>query len=276
MMKHLSLILGTVLILIVVPLAIPGGYLLFDYLYSTGLRINANYTGGRVLGEITDPEGDVLLQIPDSFHYKSISNSLDSTCFSVRLVRFPFPSGQGIENHLNLVAEFNGKFSDPLDLHNGFGCNVIHFYIDSPYVKSLKTNSEKAAAITFSSGSWDYQVIVDGFHDKARIYNNTGNLIRESTVYVREEKVPAPGLEKEKWQVKKTSVIATIPLSFSGDVLKGEWHYYALTGIADITSLSFLFAPDKTANVYDAINYKKSSDAEGILTPLVIKDGKMQ
>lgn len=111
----------------------------------------------------------------------------------------------------------------------------MHVYIKAPGKTADAVASDKAAAVDFGGEGWNYQVIIDGFHEQARVFDVTGNLIaRGLGLFVNHEYASGRKNDPQaKRQVVKTVLTAGLPLEAIGDPAVGDWQYYVLVGMAD-------------------------------------------
>lgn len=205
-------------------------------LISKGVHHIYNIDDGLVIAEFDDSTPGLLRTIPPDFKKLGIDESaIVIRKFSVKKVRFSKFAGAGIQPRLNLVFEFQGKLSNPHELDAGFGVPVIHVYIDAPGKSLVKTglpSSPKVAPFDFGNNTWDFQVIIDGYHEQPRIFSNAGELVGTGLgIYIRGD--------------NNTIMTAALPLDLIGDPTRGEWTFMVMTGLTDLQSLSMMAPPAK-------------------------------
>jgi hypothetical protein len=165
----------------------------------------------------------------------AIRNAIAVRRFSVKKVAFSRWAGAGIESRLNLAFEFEGRLPDPQNSSVRFSGTTIHVYIKVPGKSASSAASDKAARVGFSGVPWDYQVIVDGLHDQARVYDTGGNLVaRGLGLYLDYTYAPdGPQAAGAARAIRSTSLTAALPMSVLGDPARGSWQYYVLVGLSD-------------------------------------------
>jgi hypothetical protein len=222
---------------------VPAGFMLSErfnaWLESAGVRSSPNLADGRVIAELDDFE----LSIPDVLRRgasdaQAIEKALAIRRFSVRKVAFRPGSGMGIAPRLNLSFEFDGELPDPHDSTKGFSLTVVHVYIRAPGAASHAASSSRVASVDFIGPAWTHEVVIDGFHEQARIFDAEGKLVgRGLGLYVRPERAkPSARDVKEQPPVVKTRLTAALPLELVGDPERGDWAFYVLVGVVDSTS----------------------------------------
>lgn len=267
------MILALLVVLVGVPLSFMMGGKFVDLLKASGMKKNPNIDDGYVIAEFTDPADDLLRAVPDNQLYKDAALSLDIRKFSIKKVRFHPLAGVGIAPRVNLVFEFDGKLPNPHDSERKFSAAVIHVYINSPYKTSPSKRTEKVIPVSFSEDDWDYQVIIDGMHEQARIFDREGNLLGKGLgIYVNydgdEPDVFGNGTVKN---VKGTKITAALPLKLIGDPSKGEWEYYVAIGLADLQNPTMMLLSEnkKEPPIFDCVLPEDSGnvryDGEGRL-----------
>jgi hypothetical protein len=220
-------------------------------LASLGIHTNPNYAGGVVIAEFADPANDLLQPLPEAFVSAAYKNALDLRSFSVTKVAFPPFAGQGIAPRLNLVFEFDGQLPNPYESQHQFSLSVLQVFLDAPNLSSAPAASERIPEVAFADNTWDFQVVIDGFHDQARIYDARGTLIGHSlgiyVKYVTDEspegpvsKTAMPDGEKNV-HITKTRITAALPITLVGDPAHGKWEYYVVIGLADLRSQTGMY-----------------------------------
>lgn len=224
-------------------------------LISKGVHHIHNIDDGLVIAEFEDVAPVFLRSIPTDLHKLGIDESaIVIRKFSVKKVSFSKFAGAGIQARVNLVFEFQGKLPNPHELNTGFGEPVIHVYIDAPGkspVKTGSTGSPRVAPFDFGSSTWDFQVIIDGYHEQPRIFSSAGELVGAGLgIYIRED--------------KNTIMTAALPLDLVGDPSRGEWTFTVMTGLSDLQDLSMM-SPSAKEGEHGVYQYLKSG-------PLKIKN----
>jgi hypothetical protein len=199
----------------------------------------------------------------------------------------------GIEPRLNLVFEFDGVLPNPFDSERRFSLPVMHVYIRTPGYTPQPVESDKTADVDLDGGSWDYQVIVDGFHSSARVYDRRGSLVGKGLdLFVKNlnevrvfeaDKVSAgldngrespPGLAADRPVEEFTRITAALPMELVGDPAKGEWQYFVVVGLADLSSPSMLHPRSEPGEpeIFDCVlpDGEGESGMDGGLRPLVV------
>lgn len=212
----------------VLPLASIFSQKFTDLLISKGVHHIHNADDGLVIAEFVDSAPDLQkLGIDES--------AILIRKFSVKKVSFSKFAGSGIQARLNLVFEFQGMLPNPHELNTGFGEPVIHVYIDAPGKSPGKTGSRSSLRLPrfdFGNEAWDFQVIIDGYHDQPRIFSAAGELVGAGLgIYIRQD--------------KNTIMTAALPLDLVGDPARGEWSFMVVTGLTDLQSLSMMAPPAK-------------------------------
>lgn len=272
------MIVSIVLVLFVIPLVFINAKIFEEFLISSGIKNSPNLKDGYLIAEFNDPAGDILLQLPHVTIYDNARNTLDIRNFSVKKVAFNSLSGVGIDARLNVCIEFDGKQPNPFDFKNGFSFPVIHFYLKTPGTQKTQIMSDKAANVNFDEGGWNYQVIIDGMHEQARVFDNTGKFLFNGLgLYVKFEY--EKGYKGKQNHITKTIITAGLPLELIGDPVYGKWKYYIVTGLLDVKNPSMLYQPrEDSSNVFDYVTSDSSSRFEidssrrVSLSPLVVNN----
>jgi len=262
-----------ILSILVVCVIVPMGFILsgkFSHLLkSLGLETSPNYNDGYVIAEFADPADDLLAPIPGNEIYKDAANALDIRVFSVKKVKFHALSGMGIAPRFNLTFQFNGKLPNPYESAQKFSLPVIHVYIDHHGKAIEKKISKKVQFANVDFGEeWDYQVIIDGMHDQARIYDSNGQLLGHSLgLYVNyQEDNEAPKTQAKTKQQRKpsdpdqlfsgtTGITVGLPMKILGDPAKGQWSYHVFIGLVDLRNPSMMFTSEESPYplIFDSI-----------------------
>jgi hypothetical protein len=213
---------------------VPAGFILSgsfaDWLRSVGIHASPNLADGYQLADFAIG-GPVISRPPAGSTEADIRKALSLNRFSVKKVAFRPWSGMGIAPRMNLCFEFSGSLPDPHNSARKFSMTVIHVYIRAPSKVAEPVASDKIAAVDLTGVEWNYQVIVDGFHEQARIFDTRGILVGQGLgIYV--EQSDAEGGENQG-QSSGTKITAALPLELLGDPARGEWRFYVLVGLAD-------------------------------------------
>lgn len=270
------IIVSIIVILIFIPLVFMEGKLFEEFLISAGIKNSPNVNDGYLIAEFDDPSGDLLLPLPHDSVYQDARNALDIRKFSVKKVEFNSLSGVGIDARLNVCFEFDGAQPNPFDFKKGFSFPVMHVYIKSPGAKVTKSISDKTAKVNFIEGLWNYQVIIDGTHEQARVFDNNGKFLFNGLgLYVNYEY--EKGRKGKQNYITKTKITAGLPLKLMGDPAQGEWKYYVVTGLLDVKNLSMLYQTGKdSSDVFDYVasnslsRFKTDSSGRLSLSPLTV------
>jgi hypothetical protein len=259
--SNLIMILSILVVCIIVPM----GFILsgkFSHLLkSLGLKTSPNFNDGYVIAEFVDPANDLLGPIPGNEIYKDAANALDIRKFSVKKVKFHALSGMGIAPRFNLTFIFDGKLPNPYESKQKFSLPVIHVYINHHGKTIEKKISKKVqfANIDFVEEEWDYQVVIDGMHDQARIYGPGGQLLGDGLgLYIHyQQENEAPKTQVKTKQQRKpsppnqlfsgtTRITVGLPMKILGDPAEGEWSYYVFIGLLDLRNPSMMFASEES------------------------------
>jgi hypothetical protein len=274
------MIIALIIVLVCIPLVFINSGNFQKVLTNAGVKIHPNFNDGSMIAEFNDPPDDLLLSLPPDTIFKGAEKSLDLRKFSVKKVKFSSLSGMGIDPRLNLCFEFIGKQPNQLNSIKDFSFPVIHVYIKPPGDSSYSIHSDKTAKINFDNDGWKYQVIIDGMHEQAMIYDYNGVFITKGKgLYINYSTEKDTSNRKNK-KIISTNITAALPLDLIGDPEKGEWKYYVALGLLDIRRPS-LFYPcinDTSTDVFDCIlpadKQEINIDVNGKLRlyPLIIKN----
>jgi hypothetical protein len=278
------MIFTLLIVLVGVPMSFMMGGKFVDLLTSTGMKKTPNIDGGYLIAEYQDPADDLLRTVPDNSLYQDSARALDILKFSVKKVWFHPLAGAGIAPRLNLVFEFAGKLPNPHQSERKFSSAAIHVYIDAPDKSSTGGSSDKVIPVSFVEDEWDYQVIIDGMHEQARIFDRAGNLLGKGLgLYVNYEgdepaqNVGGDGIIRN---ITGTSITAALPLKLLGDPSEGKWSYYAAIGLADLTNPTMMLLPQSRTDppIFDCVLPEGSAtvklDEKGQLVLLPLKGKK--
>lgn len=204
------------------------------WLKSVGVHASPNIAGGYPIAEFGVFDRQILGPLPD-INAGEAERALAIRKFGVKRVAFRPYSGMGIAPRLNLVFEFEGPLPDPQGSSRKFSLTVIHVYIKAPGKTPGPVASDRAAKVEFADTGWDYQVIIDGFHDQASIFDVSGNLVgRGLGLYVDLAYAPDDGNSgRAQRRVIASTITAALPMELLGDPARGDWRYYVLVGLAD-------------------------------------------
>jgi hypothetical protein len=262
------MIFTLLVVLVGVPTSFMMGEKFVDLLTSTGIKKTPNIDGGYPIAEFQDPADDLLRTVPDSTFYQDSARALDILKFSVTKVRFNPIAGAGIAPRMNLVFEFEGKLPNPHQSERKFSSATIHVYIDAPDKSSTGGLSDKVIPVSFRGDKWDYQVIIDGMHEQARIFDREGNLFGKGLgLYVNYEGDKPENVvlgDAIVQNVTSTTITAALPLKLIGDPSKGEWSYYVAIGLADVTNPTMMLLPENETDppIHDCVLPEDSASIE--------------
>jgi hypothetical protein len=265
------MVISILVVLFLLPAVFMGGKVFEKFLSSYGVKISPNFNGGYLIAEFDDPSDDMLLSLPTDTLYRNAHSALDIRKFSVRKVKFNILSGIGLEPRMNLCFEFDGKQPNPFDFKNNFSFPVMHVYIKTPIQRLSQKNSNKTARLNFQNEVWYYQVIIDGSHEQARVFDNEDKYLFNGVgIYTHYEEIPD--------KTTKTIITAALPLDLIGDPSKGEWKFFVVVGLYDIRNPSMLFRIDKDSlDVFDYVapdSVHSKMDAFGSIYPLIVNNSK--
>lgn len=272
------IIVATVIVLFFTPLVFINAGIFEEFLISSGIINSPNLNNGYLIVKFDDPSGDILLPLPHETVYNDTRNTLDIRKFSVKKVAFNALSGVGIDARLNVCFEYDGKQPNPFDFKNGFSFPVIHVYLKTPDTQKTQSISDRTADVNFDEEGWNYQVIIDGMHEQARVFDNNGIFLFNGLgLYVKYEY--EKGYKGKQNHITKTIITAGLPLKLIGDPAYGKWKYYVVTGLLDVKSPSMLYRPlEDSSNVFDYVASDSSSrfeiDSSGrlSLSPLIVNN----
>lgn len=217
-------------VLVIVPL----GFILSDQfslaLKSMGFRLHPNLDGGKELAE-----GMVFASPPvkEAISDDTKADLRNMRSFALKEVVFRRFSGMGIADRLNLSFEFAGKISDPHQSSQHFSNIVIHVFFGRGEA-TRKSDAESPPInfpAAFREGSWQYQVIIDGFHDYPRIYDENGRLVALGLgLYLKQENWDG----KEEGKPVSTRLTAALPRRLFQSLLKEPVYCYLIAGSPDL------------------------------------------
>ncbi len=224
--------------IVAVTVLVPMGFIFAGHfsrwLESRGVHLSPNISGGYPIAEFTQFHR-ALENAPPGMDSADVRQALALTRFSVRKVAFRRFSGMGIAPRVNLCFEFDGKLPDPQNSPSHFSATTIHVYLKTPDGTANPATSSRAARVDFEGSGWTHEVVIDGFHDQALIYDNRGSLAaRGLGLYVDYKDVPQKGSgDGLRTSSSRTTITAALPMQYLGDPARGEWKYYVLVGLTD-------------------------------------------
>ena len=204
------------------------------WLISMGVHMSPNMAGGYPIAEFTGFDR-AFEASPPGVDSSEVQKALSVRRFSIRKVAFRHLSGIGIAPRVNLCFDFDGQLPDPQNSPRGFSMTTIHVYVKVPGKPAEPVLSKKAAAVDFGSPGWNYQVIIDGYHDQAQVFDSRGNLVAQGLgLYIDNEKIAAAeSVNARGTPARRTRLTAALPAEFLGDPGQGEWQFYVLVGLSD-------------------------------------------
>jgi len=244
------------------------------WLRSIGIHMSPNMAGGYPVAEFTGFD-QAFEAIPPGVDPSEVPKALTVRRFSVRKVAFSRWSGIGIGPRVNLCFDFEGRLPDPQNSPRGFSMTTIHVYIKVPDKPAVPALSKRAASVDFGSPGWNYQVIIDGFHDQAQVFDSLGNLVARGVgLYLDNEKVEAA---KTGSATMRSRLTAALPMDHLGDPGRGEWQFYVLVGLSDSRNPTMMLQSpaDARPGVFCAALAMNSQSATGerpCLRPLAVKN----
>jgi hypothetical protein len=274
------MILSIIVVLFFVPLVFMYGSIFEKFLIASGIKGSPNFNDGYLIAEFADLSEDVFLPLPQDTVYHDARNALDLRKLSIKKVEFSPLSGMGLDARLNLCFEFDGKQPNPFDFKNKFSFPVMHVYIKPPGDSMMQSSSYRTARVTFREDGWKYEVIIDGMHEQARVFDNNGKFLFNGLgLYVNYEY--EKGRKGKENSITKTKVTAGLPLKLIGDPASGEWKYYVIVGLLDVKNPSVLYESGKDSlDVYDYLSSdtlnRCETDSSGRLSllPLIVNYSK--
>ncbi len=233
-----------VVVAVCVPVAFMFSGRLAREMRAAGTRLTPNLDGGAVLAEFADPAGDLLRPVPTAYAGAGLGRALDLRSFAVKRVRFSPWAGMGLDPRLNLVFTFDGPLPADGAPDGGFNQPAIHVYLRAPGRVAWPSFSDRAVRADFAGGCWNYLVIVDGGHSRARIYDQRGQLVgRALGQYLENAEEEKPGSGGGKEEPSPTTLTVALPMDLVGDPAAGDWSFWVLTGLADPRSPAMLYPP---------------------------------
>lgn len=235
------MVVSIVVVCFVVPLGFIMAGQFAGWLRAIGVHASPNLADGYLVaefGSFDHRNGDGTSN-PD---LRGAREALAIRKFAIKKVAFRPMSGMGIAPRLNLCFEFEGRLPDPQNSGRKFSATAIHVYLSSSGRPAAEPRSERIAPVGFDGPAWNYQIIIDGLHDQARIFDPGGKLVgRGLGLYVRHEEQPAdPAGDGGADRKARTLITAALPMELLGDPAAGEWQAYVLVGLADSRNPSML------------------------------------
>jgi hypothetical protein len=274
----LMMIVSILAVCVLVPMGFIFSGTFSEWLQSVGIHTSPNLADGYPIAEFSAFERFLENPVP-GVDPSEVHRALGVSRFCVKKVAFRRFSGLGIAPRVNLSFDFDGELPDPQDSPRGFSMTVIHVYIKVPGRQADPVRSDKAAKVDFGSPGWNYQVIIDGFHDQARIFNASGNLVaRGLGLYLDHDNVSEKGPGSgTRATAGRTRLTAALPMEFLGDPARGDWQFYILVGLSDSRSPSMMLhsAPDSRLSVYCgalATNPPATAADKPCLRPLAVRN----
>ncbi len=231
---QLFMVLSILVVCVGVPMVFVFAGSFTAWLAATGVHATPNLAGGSSVAQFSRFDRRIVDPA-----LKGAAGEIEAALalrkFSVRKVAFRPLSGIGIAPRLNLVFEFDGKLPDPQNSSANFSATAIHVYIKVPGKASETASSDRVANVDFGGQGWNHQVIIDGFHDQARIFDTRGNMVgRGIGLFVDYGYAAArDSALSSKRRIERTTVTAALPMDIIGDPAQGDWFYYVLVGLAD-------------------------------------------
>jgi hypothetical protein len=280
--NRIMMMVSITVVLVFIPLIFINGNIFEKILLSAGIETSPNINDGYTIAEFFDPSGDLLLPLPHDSVYQDSRSALDIRKFSIKKVEFNSLSGIGIDARLNVCFEFDGKQPNPYEFKTNFSFPVIHVYLKNPDSKISRSTSGKTANVNFNGEAWNYQVIIDGAHEQARVFDNDGIFLFNGLgLYLNYEY--EKGHNGKHDYTTKTRITAGLPLKLIGDPSQGEWKYFVMVGLLDIKELSMLYRPNKdSSNVFDyaapdtSSRFQTDSSGRISLQPLIVHYSQSQ
>ncbi len=290
LLKGAPMMVGSILlVLVILPMIFSLEPAFSDFLTGAGVDCSPNLNDGEVIARFRDAAADLLREVPVGANYGEAARALDIREFAVKRVKFSPLAGAGIDARLNLVFCFDGKLPNPLLSKQDFSLPVMHVYIKAPGKERQQVESGLLAEPGFADVDWDYQVIVDGLHDQARIFDPRGKLLgRGLGLYVAHsseggffnaDKVSSHRDSKKEKKAGYTRITAALPMDLLGDPAEGEWRYYVAVGLADLRSPSMVYPREsgELNDIFDIVmpgygDAGEKGQPAHIFKPLVVKN----
>lgn len=275
------LIAAFIVVAVCIPLAFMFSGKVAGRLRVAGVHLAPNLDDGMVVAEFADPPDDLLRALPPGFADPGVLlHALDLRRFAVKKVRYSPLAGMGLAPRLNLVFEFDGPLPDDGGLDGGFSQPVIHVYIRAPGRPAGPAASARAARVDLAGDGWNYQVIVDGAHARARIFDPQGKEVGTGLGQYLNPLETGESAEGAAKPARGTLTVA-LPMELLGDPAEGIWSYWVVTGLADLRGPSRLYPPGREGEpeIFDAIQPAASPVRNGpggrpLLQPLMVNAGR--
>ncbi len=241
------MILSILAVCVVVPMGFIASDVFTRWLEAVGIRMTPNLAGGYPVASFTN-FGRLAGSVPSGMDSSEVGRALAVRRFSVSKVAFRRFSGIGIAPRVNLCFEFEGKLPDPQNSPSRFSMTTMHVYLKTSTARQSLVNSARSARIDFEEPGWDFQVIIDGFHDQPMIYDTRGTLAaRGLGLYVDGGAGAGERAGSGSGASSRTVVTAALPLDFLGDPSQGDWRFYVLVGLSDSRDPSMMLHPGPDA-----------------------------
>jgi hypothetical protein len=265
--SHFMMVVSLLAACVLVPLGFILSGSFAAWLKTTGVHASPNFDDGAPVAEF----GGFMAPSPadaGSLGKEEPEPALSIQKFAVKKVAFRRFSGIGIEPRLNLCFEFDRVLGNPKGDGGELGSTVIHVYLKAPGRAGEIPGSNRAARVEFEESGWDFEIIVDGYHEQARIFDIRGNPLGQGLgLYVRHEESSAEELGMSAGSRSgRTKVTAGLPMKLLGDPAIGEWRAYVLVGLADSRHPSMMLhsGPDGSLTTFRAVLADNHPIAPGI------------
>ncbi len=228
--------------IVAVCVIVPAGFIVSNsfstWLKNIGIHANPNLAGGYPVAEF-EMSRPVIPADSAPADALVAREALSLRRFSVKKVAFRRWSGMSIAPRLNLCFEFDGPLPDPHNSSSKFSATTIHVYIQAPGKTAAPVDSGRLPNVELAGMDWNYQVIVDGFHEQARIFDTHGTLVGQGLGLYVESQSPQ-GDKQIRRDLQRTTITAGLPLETIGDPSRGNWRYYVLVGLSDSRNSSMI------------------------------------
>jgi hypothetical protein len=224
------------------------------------IKIDDNFTGGKKIAQFTDPRNDTETIPRSNPLYTDIENyksRMDLTYLQISKVEFGESSIIGIEDRINFTLGFNHLYGDIHEEEFKSHLPTIHLYISSPGENNCISSNPFLAHVRFTY-PWQYQVIIDPFHDRPRIYDCRGKLLGHALslelMMMKKMIYGSPNFGNKVSSGSGTDRIRMgIALSQLNSMKPGKWMIYIFTGYPHNNKTSSLRSYDqlKIAEVFD-------------------------
>ncbi len=254
--SHFMMVISLLAACVLVPLGFILSGSFASWLKATGVHASPNFDDGALVAEFTGFTTPSPVRA-GSLNEEGADPAISIQKFAVKKVAFRRFSGIGIEPRLNLCFGFDRVLGNPKGDGGELGSTVIHVYLKAPGRTGETPDSNRAARVEFEESGWDFEIIVDGYHEQARIFDSCGNLLGQGLgLYVRHEESSGQGSGKGAGSLAgHTKVTAGLPMKLVGDPAIGEWRAYVLVGLADSRHPSMMLhsGRDGSLTIYRAV-----------------------